>query len=108
MTLIVVGGSLKAVVSLADAVEIELFGGPVGGADAVGALEHDVFEIVGYACGVGVFVFAASMDHNAAVDLGLAVFLAEDDLETVVEMVGLDWQVDLGREGQHGKKSRAE
>jgi hypothetical protein len=38
------------------------------------------------------------MDHHAAEDLGLAVFLAEDYFETVVETEGFDLDGQLGME----------
>lgn len=107
VTLLVVGGGLQTVVGFADAVEIGFLFGPVGGADEVGAFEHDVLKIVGHTCCVGVFVLAACVHHHAAVDLRLAVLFAEDDFETVFEVEGLDWQVDLRRKGERGCKCYA-
>ena len=103
VTFFIVFGGLQTVVSLADAVEVGLFLCPIGGADAVGAFEHDMLEVVGNAGGVGVFVLAAGMDYYAAVDFGLAVFFAKDDFKAVVETEGLDGQVVLCRDSEDGK-----
>ena len=106
--LLVVLGGLETVVGLADAIEIGFLLVPVDGADAVGTLEHDMFEIVSHTRGVGVLVLAACMDHHAAVDFGLAVLLAKDDFQSIVEVEGLDGQFGLSREGEHGKQRHAE
>ena len=99
---------MQPVVGLADAVEIGFLLCPVGGADTVGAFEHDVFKIVGHTGCVGVFVLAACVDYYAAVDFGLAVLFAEDDFEAVVEVESLDGQTVLCRDREHGKKCYAE
>ena len=75
---------MQAVVGLADAVEIELLFCPVGGADAVGALEHDVLKVVGDTCGGGLLVLATSMDYHTAIYLGLGVFFAKNHFQTIV------------------------
>ena len=99
-----VGGGAEAVVGEADTVEVATFDGPVGGAYAVGAFEHDVFEIVGDTCGGGFLVFAAGMDEDTAVDFGLVVVFTKDDFEAIVEMVGVDFDMLLSADSQCEKQ----
>ena len=103
-----IGGGVEAVVGEADAVEVAAFDGPVGGAYAVGAFEHDVFEIVGDTSGCGFLVFAAGMDEDTAVDFGLVVVFTKDDFEAVVEMVGVDFDGLLSAEAQDEEQEDGE
>ena len=91
---------LNLVVEVADAVEQRLLHVPVGGADAVGALEHDVLEVMGHARGIGLFVLRTCMDDHRTVDLRLVVALAHDDFKTVREAEGLHLQFLLCRCGK--------
>ena len=87
---------MQLVIHHADAVEIHLLFFPVDGADAVGALEHDMLEVMGHAGGIQGIVLAASMDIHGAVDLRLVMVLAQHDLQAVVEVVSLGLKPCLG------------
>ena len=93
-----VGGLVQFVVHQADAVEIHLLFFPVDGADAVGALEHDVLEVVGHASGVGGVVLAACVDVHGAIHFRLVVVLAQHDLQAVVEVIGGCFEAHLGKQ----------
>ena len=101
-----IGGLVQTVVHHADAVQIHLFLLPVDGADAVGALEHDMLEIMGHTCSVGGVVLAARMDVDGAVDLGLVVMLAQYDFQAVVEVIGLGLKPRLG--GNHSAEQQGD
>ena len=79
----VVGGLCEQFILCGDGVEVDFLGGVVGRSDAVGSLEHDVLEVVGYAR-VGT-VHGPSLDDDGPVDLRLRVVFVEPDGHSVAE-----------------------
>ena len=77
-------------VEAGDAVEQRFLRREVAGADALRALEHEVFEVVGEA-GVGLRVLgAAGADDDLGVEAGALVVAREVDGEAVVELEDVD------------------
>ena len=68
-------GLREQVVLRRDAVEPRFFLNIVGGADTLGAFEHDMLEIVGDTC-VGTVLGASLYDHSA-IDFRLGVILVQ-------------------------------
>ena len=66
-----------------DAVKVDLLSLIVDGADGVGALEHDMFEIVSDAR-IGT-VAGSSFHHDGTIDLGLCVVFVEPHLQAVFQ-----------------------
>ena len=95
--LLVACGVVQTVVGLADAVQVALLRLPIGGADAVGALEHHVLEVVGHAGGGGVLVLRARVHHHGTIDFRLRMVLTNNHLQTVVKVEGLHVQLLLRR-----------
>ena len=101
--LVVDGQALRLVRGLAvdleqalDLVQHGLLGSIVGRAELLGALEHDVLQVVGHARGLGRVVLAAHLDGHVGLDAGLFLVDGHEDLHAVVQ------GVDLGLQGVAG------
>ena len=78
-----VGLAVQLIVQQRDAVEENLFRRPVQRADAVCALEHDVFQIVRHAGIVGRVVLGTNVHADGAVNLGFFVKFAQHHVHPV-------------------------
>ena len=76
---------MQDVVQQGDAVEEHPFCRPVDGADAIGAFEHDMFQIVRHAGIVGGVVFGAGMHADGAMDLRFLVIFTKQHVHPVGE-----------------------
>ncbi len=74
-------------VSTLDVVQIRLFGSRIGDAELVGSLEHQVFQIVSQARGLGRIVLRAGADGDVGLNTRFLRVHRQVDLQPVVERV---------------------
>ncbi len=87
LALLGIGGLAVDFEQLLDLVEERLLLGIVLGAELLGALEHQVFEIVGEAGGLLRVVLAADLDGHVGVDARFVLVDDHVDFKAVVEGV---------------------
>ena len=81
---------------LLNLVQEGLFGGIIGGAEILGALEHKMLKVMGKSCGLGRIVLASHFDGNVGLNAGLLFVNRHKHLHTIVESVDFSPQRVVG------------